>query len=111
MNGIPTSIITMLIGIAITLARLWYGQNHGLMPVAASVEATEIDQLFNVMMTIGTGLFLLVEGALVVALIRFRRKDGDETDGPHIDGNIPLEILWTAIPAVILMMRSCLAYL
>ncbi|NEP63323.1 MAG: cytochrome C oxidase subunit II, partial [Symploca sp. SIO2G7] len=91
----------MLIGIAVTLISLWYGQNHGLMPVAASTEAREIDQLFNVMMTIGTGLFLLVEGTLVVALIRFRRRKGDKTDGPHIEGNIPLEILWTAIPTVI----------
>lgn len=103
MNGIPTSIITMMIGIAITLASLWYGQNHGLMPIAASTEATEVDSLFDLMMTIGTGLFLLVEGALVVALIRFRRKDGDEEDGPHIEGNIPLEIVWTAIPAIIVL--------
>lgn len=103
MNGIPTSILTMLIGIVITLASLWYGQNHGLMPVAASLEATEVDSLFNLMMTIGTGLFLLVEGALIIALIRFRRKDGDETDGPHIEGNIPLEIFWTAIPAIIVL--------
>ncbi|MEM9266196.1 MAG: cytochrome c oxidase subunit II [Cyanobacteria bacterium P01_F01_bin.13] len=103
MNGIPTSIITMLIGIAITIASLWYGQNHGLMPVAASTEATEVDSLFNLMMTIGTGLFLLVEGALIVALIRFRRKEGDEEDGPHLEGNIPLEIVWTAIPAIIVL--------
>ncbi|MEM9808454.1 MAG: cytochrome c oxidase subunit II [Cyanobacteria bacterium P01_D01_bin.56] len=110
MSGIPTSIVTMLIGIAITLISLWYGQNHGLMPVAASTEATEIDQLFNVMMTIGTGLFLLVEGTLVVALIRFRRKEGDEADGPHIEGNIPLEIVWTAIPAIIVLGLSVYSF-
>ncbi len=110
MNGIPTSIITMLIGIAITLISLWYGQNHGLMPIAASTEADEIDQLFDVMMTIGTGLFLLVEGTLVIALIRFRRKKGDETDGPHIEGNIPLEIVWTAIPAIIVLGLSVYSF-
>ncbi|MEM6256204.1 MAG: cytochrome c oxidase subunit II [Cyanobacteria bacterium P01_D01_bin.156] len=110
MNGIPTSIITMLIGIAVTLISLWYGQNHGLMPVAASTEAAEIDQLFNVMMTIGTGLFLLVEGTLVIALFRFRRKEGDETDGPHIEGNIPLEIVWTAIPAIIVLGLSIYSF-
>lgn len=110
MNGIPNSIVTMLIGIAVTLISLWYGQNHGLMPVAASAEAGEIDQLFNVMMTIGTGLFLIVEGTLIVALIRFRRKEGDETDGPHIEGNIPLEILWTAIPAIIVLGLSVYSF-
>ncbi|MGD1856875.1 MAG: cytochrome c oxidase subunit II [Leptolyngbyaceae cyanobacterium] len=100
----------MLIGIAVTLISLWYGQNHGLMPVAASTEATEVDQLFNLMMTIGTGLFLIVEGTLVIALIRFRRKDGDETDGPHIEGNIPLEIVWTAIPAIIVLGLSVYSF-
>ncbi len=100
----------MLIGIVITLISLWYGQNHGLMPIAASTEAGEIDQLFNVMMTIGTGLFLLVEGTLIIALIRFRRKAGDETDGPHIEGNIPLEIVWTAIPAIIVLGLSVYSF-
>ncbi|MEM8542358.1 MAG: cytochrome c oxidase subunit II, partial [Cyanobacteria bacterium P01_H01_bin.119] len=101
--NIPSSIITMLVGIFVTLVSLWYGQNHGLLPVAASEEASQVDDLFNAMMTISTGLFLLVEGALIVAAIRFRRRPGDEEDGPHIEGNIPLEILWTAIPAVIVL--------
>lgn len=91
----------MLAGIFITLVSLWYGQNHGLLPVAASAEAELVDGLFNTMMTISVGLFLVVEGALVVAAIRFRRTDGDESDGEHIEGNVPLEILWTAIPAVV----------
>jgi cytochrome c oxidase subunit II len=101
--NIPSSILTFLVGIFITLASLWYGQNHGLLPVAASEEAELVDSLFNVMMTIGFGLFLLIEGALVVIAIRFRRQPGDEGDSEHIEGNIPLEILWTAIPAVVVL--------
>jgi cytochrome c oxidase subunit 2 len=93
----------LLVGIFVTIASLWYGQNHGLLPVAASQEAELVDGLFNTMMTIGFGLFLLVEGALVVAAFRFRRKDGDEGDGEHLEGNIPLEIVWTAIPAVVVL--------
>ncbi len=100
---IPSSVLTLLIGVFITLASLWYGQNHGLLPVAASSEAELVDGLFNTMMTIGFGLFLLVEGAIVFAAISFRRRDGDEGDGEHIEGNIPLEIVWTAIPAVIVL--------
>ncbi len=100
---IPSPILTLLLGIFITLASLWYGQNHGLMPVAASSEAELVDGLFDVMMTIGFGLFLLVGGALLVAAVRFRRLDGDEGDGEHLEGNIPLEIVWTAIPAVVVL--------
>lgn len=101
--NIPSSILTLLVGIFVTLASLWYGQNHGLMPVAASSEAELVDGLFDTMMTIGFGLFLLVEGALVVAAFRFRREEGDMGDGEHLEGNIPLEIVWTAIPAVIVL--------
>nr|WP_242025789.1 cytochrome c oxidase subunit II [Leptolyngbya sp. FACHB-36] len=82
---------------------MWYGQNHGLLPVQASQEAPLIDGLFNLMMTIGTGLFLLVIGVLVFSAFRFRQRPGDDTDGPPVHGNIPLEILWTSIPAVIVL--------
>ncbi len=93
-----------------TLISLWYGQNHGLLPIAASSDAGDVDELFNFMMTIATGLFLLVEGVLVYSLIKFRRKKGDTTDGPPIEGNVPLEIVWTAIPTVIVFILSIYSF-
>ncbi|NJK73489.1 MAG: cytochrome c oxidase subunit II [Oscillatoriales cyanobacterium RU_3_3] len=100
---IPSSILTMLVGIGVTLISLWYGQNHGLLPVAASDEAADIDGLFNTMMTISTGLFLIVQGALITAAIKYRRRPGDNTDGPPWHDNLPLEILWTSLPAIIIL--------
>jgi cytochrome c oxidase subunit II len=100
---IPNSIWTLLIGIVLTLASLWYGQNHGLMPVAASDEAVLVDGLFNSMMTVSVGIFLIVESVLIYCAFKYRRRQGDNEDGPHIEGNIPLEILWTAIPAIIVL--------
>ncbi len=100
---IPNAIWTLLIGIVLTLASLWYGQNHGLLPVAASDEAPLVDGLFNTMMTVSTGIFLIVEGVLIYAVIRYRRRAGDNEDGPATEGNVPLEILWTAIPAIIVI--------
>ncbi|MEB3338359.1 MAG: cytochrome c oxidase subunit II [Leptolyngbyaceae bacterium] len=101
--NIPSSIYTMLAGIILTLVSLWYGQNHGLMPQAASEEAPLVDGLFNAMMTISTGLFILVQGVILISAFKYRRRKGDDTDGPPVHGNIPLEILWTAIPAVIVL--------
>ncbi|MEB3830801.1 cytochrome c oxidase subunit II [Phormidium sp. CCY1219] len=100
---IPSAISAMLAGIGLTLISLWYGQNHGLMPIAASEEAPWVDGLFNTMMTIATGLFVLVQGIIIVAIWRFRQRPGDDSDGPPIHGNVPLEVLWTAIPAVLIM--------
>jgi len=88
---------------AITLVSIWYGQNHGLLPAVASAQAPQIDRLFNAMMSISTGLFLIIQGALLVSLFRFRQRKGDNTDAAPVHGNIPLEILWTAIPAGIVL--------
>jgi cytochrome c oxidase subunit 2 len=108
--NIPSNIITLLVGIVITLVSLWYGQHHGLMPLAASKDAEQIDGIFNFMMTIATGLFLLVEGVLLYCVIRFRRRQGDQTDGPPVEGNVPLEILWTAIPTVIVFILAVYSF-
>lgn len=108
--NIPKSITTLIAGIVITLISLWYGQNHGLLPVAASADASDVDDLFNLMMTIATGLFLLIEGVLVICMFRFRRKKGDLTDGPSIEGNIPLEIVWTAIPTLIVFVLAIYSF-
>ena len=108
--NIPSNIITLIVGIALTLISLWYGQHHGLMPVAASEEAAQVDGLFNTMMTIATGLFLIVEGVLLFCVIKFRRRKGDTTDGPPTHGNVPLEILWTAIPTVIVFILAIYSF-
>jgi cytochrome c oxidase subunit 2 len=47
------------------------------------------------------GVFILVEGALVYAIFRFRGKPGD-AEPKQIHGNTTVEIIWTAIPALIL---------
>lgn len=93
----------MLAGIALTVVSYWYGNHHGLLPTAATQEAVMVDQLFNAMMVISTGLVCIIYGAMAIAIFRFRRRPGDTTDGPPVHGNIPLEILWTAIPAIIVL--------
>jgi cytochrome c oxidase subunit 2 len=103
MKQIPAPLLTLVVGIVVTLASLWVGQNNHLLPEQASEQAPLVDDLFNVMMTIGTALFIVVQGAIVYALVRFRRREGDDTDGPPIEGNLPLEAFWTAIPAVIVV--------
>lgn len=100
---VPNSITTLLVGISIALASVWIGQHHGLMPVAASEESVKIDQLFSAMLSISAGLFFLVQGALLYSLFMFRKKPGDDTDAEPIEGNVPLEILWTAVPTVLMM--------
>jgi cytochrome c oxidase subunit 2 len=98
------------IAIFIAIISLWYGQDNGLLPVAASPEAEAVDGIFQVMMTVATGLFLLIEGVLIYSVIRFRQKPGDESDGPPMEGNVSLEIIWTAIPTVIVLILSIYSF-
>ena len=59
--------------------------------------------LWDRMMLLGTIVFVLVEALLVYTIIKFRRRDG----GPaprQFHGNAALEITWTAIPALILLL-------
>ncbi len=108
--NIPSQISTLLAGIVLTLVSLWYGQNHHLLPVAASEAAPLIDNLFNAMLTIGTGIFLLVNFVLIFSFFRFQRQAGDQSDGDPVHGNIPLEIVWTAIPAIIVLGISVFSF-
>lgn len=77
------------------------GATPSLFPPQASAEAQQVDDLFRVMFVIGGAIFLLVQGLLVYSVWRFRAKPGEDGDGLHLHGNTTLEIIWTAIPAVI----------
>ena len=91
--------------LVIVVAILTYeGLNKlGLMPVQASTQAVQIDWLFDIDVKLIAFFFALITVPLFYSLVVFRRKEGDETDAEHIEGNTPLEITWTAIPLVIVI--------
>lgn len=81
-----------------------------LFPAQASAESLQVDDLFKFMLAIGGAIFLLVQGAIVYSVIRFRAKPGDLSDGANIHGNATLELVWTAIPAVIVLVLTVYSY-
>ena len=58
-------------------------------------------QLFNVLLWTMVAVFVLVEGALLYAVIRFRARPGRVPSRTH--GNLPLEITWTIIPTILVL--------
>jgi cytochrome c oxidase subunit 2 len=107
---IPPSLITLLVGMALVLAGLWLGQNVSLLPLDASLNAPVYDELFKVLFSIGSVLFIGIFGLLIFSLVKFRRRSGDTSDGAPIEGNLPLEIVWTAIPAVVVLFIGIYSY-
>src|SRR5438445_6355023 len=68
---------------------------------SAGPEGHRINSLFWPVFWIAVGVFVLVEGVLVVALVRFRQRPGRGIP-TQVHGNRRLEITWTVIPAVLL---------
>jgi len=94
----------------LVLGGLWIGQNINLLPVDASANAPVYDELFRVLFSIGTILFIGIVGLVVFSLVRFRRKPGQLGDGLAIEGNLPLEVFWTAVPAIVVLFVGLYSY-
>lgn len=77
-----------------------------IVPAVASIQAQRTDTLQAVLLLIGGFVFFLVQGLLVVAIVRFRARANDISDGVPLHGNSTLEIVWTIIPAVIVAVLS-----
>lgn len=65
--------------------------------------AQMVDHVFRLTVRWAALVFLLVEGALIVAIIRFRGKP-DDPEPKQIHGSTVLEVIWTIIPAIILVL-------
>lgn len=63
--------------------------------------ARAIDDLFWLVFWIATGVFVLVQGAIIAAMVLFRDRPG-RPEPRQIHGNAKLEVIWTIIPALIL---------
>jgi cytochrome c oxidase subunit II len=74
-------------------------------PQSATPSGEAINQLYWFVFAICAVVFIAVETALVLFVIRFRRRGStaEAAEGPQIHGNTRLEIIWTLIPAVILV--------
>jgi cytochrome c oxidase subunit 2 len=89
--------IASILGIAAGLLIDWF-------PVAASGEAKPIDTLWDVLLIASIPVFVMVQVVVLFSVWKFRMRPGEELmDGPPIHGNTRLEVVWTAIPAILLV--------
>jgi cytochrome c oxidase subunit 2 len=96
--------IATAIGIAIGLTIHWF-------PPADSTQADKIDTLWDVLIIATVPVFVLVTVIVCFAVIEFRMRPGEENlDGPPIHGNTRLEVIWTAIPAILIVGLVTYAY-
>ena len=101
---VVVGVIATAIGIAIGLTIHWF-------PPADSTQADKIDTLWDVLIIATVPVFVLVTVIVCFAVIEFRMRPGEENlDGPPIHGNTRLEVIWTAIPAILIVGLVTYAY-
>ena len=90
-------VVASILGIAAGLLIDWF-------PIAASDEAKPIDTLWDVLIIFSVPVFVGVTVVVLFSVWKFGMRPGEENlDGPPIHGNTRLEVIWTAIPAIILV--------
>ena len=107
-----STILTLgAIAIVLVLCGFWMAeQSYTWLPVEATKEAKLIDDLFALMVFLGTIIFLGVTGAIAYTVITQRTSRFDLSDGPAIEGNVTLEIVWTAIPIALVLFLAGYSY-
>jgi cytochrome c oxidase subunit 2 len=89
--------IGVVIAVALTLTAVllqW-------LPTSASEEFDRIQGVYWFATVISIAIFSLVTAVVTFSVWKWRVPDDDDADGPPIHGHTGLEILWTAVPAVL----------
>jgi cytochrome c oxidase subunit 2 len=73
------------------------------LPPSASVERGRIDVVFWIATGICIAIFAVVFAVTIFSFIKFRARPDDDSDGPPIHGHTGLEIAWTAVPTVLVV--------
>ncbi len=96
--------VVSVLGVAAGLLIDWF-------PVSASGEAEKIDTLWDVLLIASVPIFVFVQTYVIYTVMKFRMRPGEELmDGPPIHGNTRLEVIWTAIPAILMVGLCTYAY-
>ncbi|MCX5956411.1 MAG: cytochrome c oxidase subunit II [Cyanobacteria bacterium] len=102
-------LVTLGVGLALLASRWLMAQVPRWLPPQASTAAPLVDDLFA--LEVGIGCFLLLGCTAVIAwTLLFDRADKyDRDDGEPIEGNLKLEITWTVIPLVVVLLLAAQA--
>jgi cytochrome c oxidase subunit II len=89
--------IGIVIAVALTLVAVLFQW----LPESASEQFDRIQAIYWFVTVISIVIFSLVTAVVVFSVWKWRVPEDDDADGPPIHGHTGLEILWTAVPAVL----------
>jgi cytochrome c oxidase subunit II len=93
-----------VVGGALVVAGAALASNGGISPVSPnSPNAGRIDDAYWLILALTGAIFLIVEGALITFIVRYRGRGRPRSvEGPQVHGATKLELIWTALPVLIL---------
>lgn len=92
----------LVIGIAAAVLGTWGALQINWFPKQASTAAHKIDTLYDWLLVASVPMFVLVMAVAIYCVVRFRVRPGGPTgDGAPIHGNTRLEVIWVAVPTLI----------
>ncbi|MEA2444762.1 MAG: cytochrome c oxidase subunit [Thermoleophilales bacterium] len=97
-------VVLSAIGVGIGLWIDWF-------PRDASSNGHQIDRLWDVLIAVSVPIFVLVMTVAIYSVVRFRARPGDKSDGAPIHGNARLEVVWVAIPTIIVSLLAAYAWI
>lgn len=80
------------------------------LPTQASAQAATVDWVVHLNTWLIAFFFSLVVVFMVYAFVMFRRRKGDDSEGEHFEGHSALEIIWTAVPLVIVLVLGFIGW-
>lgn len=95
--------LAVWIGLLALISTWVAGLSYQWLPVQASNAAPLVDGLFSFETGVGTFVFLGVISVMGWVMLVHRAEKYDESDAEPIEGNTRLEVIWTAIPLVLVM--------
>lgn len=90
----------VLVGLAVLLAGCTGGQN---MFNPSSMIAGQEASLFRIVLLLGLVVFVIVDGGILLVVIRDRQRKGDTSEPKQIYENRTAEIIWTGIPVLLVV--------
>jgi len=106
-------VLTGILLLAVVSVPAALGDNGGFTPVAPeSPNAEGIRDSFLFVSIFVLAIFVLVEGLLIAFIVKYRRRNRARfEDGAPIHGATKLELVWTAIPVVILFLIGAFVFI
>ena len=97
---LPLAILGVIVGIVVSVLLIVLRT----LPIQALAEAPSIDNLYIFFLGFSGIIFGIVVLFLLVSVYRFRARPNDEREGDNVHGITWLEVVWTVIPFVIVVL-------